>query len=1514
MALSSGLQLPINLPLFESPCSDLGPETPTASICSYQLSPSSSSFASQPTIVLGTSEGNLWIYHPSAPTPSKVQAPSSNAPSRSSTPHGDRRHGPSPSMSSSMTSKHPLLPSSTLTSGSPTPSNSVLHRSKIPSVSVVSHLGPKSPVLSPGDETVAERKEDLREILAGKHPNTSSSSISTVLGGFSGTRRSSEDEIGSSSRPSNMRRTSTPSLSSRSVKTLDPARPTLASDPSFKPLATSPLSSSALLNYANRATTGVQGIPSPRSLTSEISPSLEGVPFQSTRLDGVHENIEGGEVRKRGPFRKIILGGKAVERMISGLEVWKDRGWIICLQAGGQLSIISLTDDVCLFTALVPPPPSVLTSSQVEYSFEGFLPPLTKFSTSSTSPSTTLSFTISAGASSNNFSSENPCSGFDMASEDTPREHFTGIFTLQSYVREDTPGLSTPEIILSLSTPWQTLAGSPINCISSQCSPYSFSPPSPSERCEMTISPGTVSVYPYHLQIQSSASALGLETRPSSPTPSTSSAHRTAGFNHPASASKLSNLFRSKLRDSSGREKDHVGTGSDGLGGLGKTVGWEWGKERKTRWEKPTGFERAIFAWSKDMLVRVTGNTVELYALPDSSTGEDSSVALLTSLKLEVEEDLWVTPMEDILVCGTSTEIGVYKLISSNMNGAKQPAEPHSKTIYRLDKIHSIPMTDEPPFHIRFFPEKGLVLLLSMKLDGLHMASWTSTTPGEVKDLGVLPGLYVLGPPQGRRSVLDVSKNGELDVWMGHGTGQVTRQDVFDVSPTKNDEVEQKAGLGGGLTCLKVIEDLGLVVGGADDGSVGVWDSKSCTLRKSWILFTCEVIQLVYLNDERAGKLQGCVLCVAKDGTVGVIDVEGLSFLYIIPGSFSVITKVAFGEGQNILLVYAQGIARIWDGNTLELLRSVDEAQAIKMTSEGGWYEVSLDKSLSYTKDIRTLTPLSVDPSTIILDIPTLITTWTQRLDRNRSKTAESSATILSQDRLEETVSNRVTKLGGLLSIFLTWGLDPEVDDCCESRLRLRRPEPDDLDWPKVGLQGASQSFTIFEESAESADVWKISSIYTGRRLLTIVSILQLYVSLESFESAANEITTFYTMRLQEAVGEGYQRATLDFYVQYWLHPIVEIQQAAKLLFASLLARTVDESIVEIAESWRHKLPVHQTTSDHDKPIAAQALVLIGHISVENHSLLAPQFLKEISNSIVLYLNDEHSPYRQIAIELCSSGFQVWQHYVDSMEILRSLFRLSIRKSSPSTSTLTSSTSSAQFLSQLARTATLQIASTNTPLFMTTVSYDILNAESPDQRNASMKLVAVLAKKRPLVLFGGLGKIVEAVVKSLDPNLSTMRDAVQQTATVILDSLVNTFPSISFHGQSQKLAVGTLEGATVVYDLKTATRLYVLDNHNHNITALSFSPDGRRLVTVSLEESKVSVWKVGISFSSMFKVGVPPKQGGDVPGGPYKTYNFNIGDEGNMTTAASLEWVRFEWPGERSARLRIRETALTFAT
>jgi hypothetical protein len=86
----------------------------------------------------------------------------------------------------------------------------------------------------------------------------------------------------------------------------------------------------------------------------------------------------------------------------------------------------------------------------------------------------------------------------------------------------------------------------------------------------------------------------------------------------------------------------------------------------------------------------------------------------------------------------------------------------------------------------------------------------------------------------------------------------------------------------------------------------------------------------------------------------------------------------------------------------------------------------------------------------------------------------------------------------------------------------------------------------------------------------------------------------------------------------------------------------------------------------------------------------------------------------------------------------------------------------------------------------------------------------------------------------------------------------------------------------------------------------------------------------------MFTAGAPPRQVGGSSATPFKTYDFHVGDEGAffilfpfylslnyrywfsfsdtgmMTTAATLEWVVFDWPAERTVRLRLRETALNF--
>ena len=50
----------------------------------------------------------------------------------------------------------------------------------------------------------------------------------------------------------------------------------------------------------------------------------------------------------------------------------------------------------------------------------------------------------------------------------------------------------------------------------------------------------------------------------------------------------------------------------------------------------------------------------------------------------------------------------------------------------------------------------------------------------------------------------------------------------------------------------------------------------SLELQARWTVFTTPLKHVIQLQDNAAGALNGCVLCVSEDGTVAVIVVDGL--------------------------------------------------------------------------------------------------------------------------------------------------------------------------------------------------------------------------------------------------------------------------------------------------------------------------------------------------------------------------------------------------------------------------------------------------------------------------------------------------------------------------------------------------------------------------------------------------------------------------------------------------------------
>lgn len=202
--------------------------------------------------------------------------------------------------------------------------------------------------------------------------------------------------------------------------------------------------------------------------------------------------------------------------------------------------------------------------------------------------------------------------------------------------------------------------------------------------------------------------------------------------------------------------------------------------------------------------------------------------------------------------------------------------------------------------------------------------------------------------------------------------------------------------------------------------------------------------------------------------------------------------------------------------------------------------------------------------------------------------------------------------------------------------------------------------------------------------------------------------------------------------------------------------------------------------------------------------------------------------------------------------------------------------------------------------------------------------------------------VVECILRCLEPSDPAMRRALLGDATTVLFELVRVYPMISFNQGGQKIAVGCLNGAIIVYDLRTATKWKILEPspceiqyHSSNqssschpsfytsqliipsVTAVEFSPDGATLASYSSADGCVKFWSLGsggflsnilagFSTKSCQTFKLPPiiknyeKKASSTPStSNNKIKAFSIGSE--------LKVVKLLWRADGSAVQVIRE-------
>lgn len=100
----------------------------------------------------------------------------------------------------------------------------------------------------------------------------------------------------------------------------------------------------------------------------------------------------------------------------------------------------------------------------------------------------------------------------------------------------------------------------------------------------------------------------------------------------------------------------------------------------------------------------------------------------------------------------------------------------------------------------------------------------------------------------------------------------------------------------------------------------------------------------------------------------------------------------------------------------------------------------------------------------------------------------------------------------------------------------------------------------------------------------------------------------------------------------------------------------------------------------------------------------------------------------------------------------------------------------------------------------------------------------------------------------MSPHNKDTRQVCFENCKKILGGLLPVYPMITFHQNSQRLAVGASDGKVFIYDITTGSIWKNLNAHSNEISALSFDFTGNVLISYSSAESTLKFWKVKLLY------------------------------------------------------------------
>ncbi|KAI7901630.1 uncharacterized protein BX663DRAFT_99571 [Cokeromyces recurvatus] len=486
------------------------------------------------------------------------------------------------------------------------------------------------------------------------------------------------------------------------------------------------------------------------------------------------------------------------------------------------------------------------------------------------------------------------------------------------------------------------------------------------------------------------------------------------------------------------------------------------------------------------------------------------------------------------------------------------------------------------------------------------------------------------------------------------------------------------------------------------------------------------------------------------------------------------------------------------------------------------------------------------------------------------------------------------------MSIVTSWNISEALEDICEKTLSLVKTIHPNISF---GLKGANGNLSILAPLKNEKEAWTISASMTANRLLSIALLAKAILFIAEKETQSSDLISGYAMALPLVIGSSYCFPSLSLLSKYWQDP------SARSLFSSAVTGLSKSDIEALVDYWEAFLPISSSPENSGAQMMARASIVLGIMGCDQPQMLSSRVRKSTALSLTILLSDAeldearhtNSMARTLSsMELLSQGFSIWETYINTAEVLRTLFLYA-----------TDTQPLMALVSRGAKTAIFEISTRNMPLVINTLTFDTIRGKTLEDRLRCLKIIGIFIRREPILLYPHVYNVLEAVLATLDPNVAHMRQVMLSAATTVLHELVKTYPSVDFSSSAQKLAVGTLEGAAVIYDVRTATRSLVLEGHVGPVSVLSFSPDAKLIATCSLMDQTVRVWYTNQSLIGMLLGHRHQEQPTTGSQRPYKVFSFAMPDYALSPTEIIKE-VRFEWTSHKCVKLHVQQLVMSF--